>query len=73
MPFFRSIYTGLEQSIFKTLTRKLIGNISFLFLLQLLLFTSIYLNIDAARNILTSGNTPQLDQLSSEQQQQVSR
>ncbi len=64
MPFFRSIYTGLEQSIFKTLTRKLIGNISFLFLLQLLLFTSIYLNIDAARNILTSGNTPQLDQLS---------
>lgn len=64
MPFFRSIYTGLEQSVFNTLTRKLIGNISFLFLLQLLLFTSIYLNIDAARNILTSGDTPQINQLS---------
>ena len=55
MSFFSSIYTSLEKSFFQTLTRKLIGNISFLFLLQLLLFTCLYFNISALRDVLASG------------------
>ena len=63
MQFFYSIYTSLEKSIFQALTRKLIGNIAFLFLLQLLLFASIYFNISALRDILASGANPQTDLL----------
>ena len=63
MSFFHSIYTSLEKGFFKTLTRKLIGNIVFLFLLQLLLFASISFNISALRDILVSGTDPQIDLL----------
>ncbi|MEA3361926.1 MAG: methyl-accepting chemotaxis protein [Thermodesulfobacteriota bacterium] len=61
MSFFHSIYTGLEQSFFKTLTRKLIGNIACILLLQLLLFVSIYFNISSLQDILSSGSNPQID------------
>ena len=63
MSFFHSIYMSLEKSFFKTLTRKLIGNIIFIFLLQLLLFASIYFNISALRDILASGADPQINLL----------
>ena len=63
MSFFRTFYTILEQNIFNTLTRKLIGNITVLFLLQLLLFASIYFNISAIRDVLASGDNPQIDVL----------
>ena len=63
MSFFQSIYVSLEKSFFKTLTLKLIGNVAFLFLLQLLLFSSVYYNISSLRDILSSGNGQQLDLL----------
>ena len=65
MELFHGIYTSLEKSFFQTLTRKLIGNIAFLFLLQLLLFACIYFNISALRDILASGVEPQADLLNS--------
>ncbi len=63
MLFFRSIYASLEQNLFNTLMRKLIGNITFLLALQTLLFASIYLNIGAIREILTSADKPPPDLL----------
>ncbi|MDX2479367.1 MAG: hypothetical protein QNK24_03400, partial [Desulfuromusa sp.] len=60
MSFFRSIYTSLEQSFFQTLTRKLIGNIAVLFLLQILFFICIYFNISELRNLFTSGTNPDI-------------
>lgn len=65
MSFFRSIYTSLEKSIFKTLMRKLVGNIAFLVFLQILLFSSIYYNISMLRDILASGGDSQLSILNS--------
>ncbi|MDA3903345.1 MAG: methyl-accepting chemotaxis protein, partial [Desulfuromusa sp.] len=65
MSFFRSIYTSLEKSFFQTLTRKLIGNIAVLFLLQLLFFTCLFFNISAIRDILSSGTNPPIDLLNS--------
>jgi len=63
MSFFHNIYTSIEKTFFKTLTRKLIGNIAFLFFLQLLLFSSIYFNISELKDILSSGSTPKTDLL----------
>ena len=65
MSFFKGIYTSLEKSFFKTLTLKLIGNIVFLFLLQLLLFLSIYFNISELRDALATGKDLQVDLLRS--------
>lgn len=42
MNFFKQLYQSLEKSFFYTLTRKLVGNILFLFFLQLLLFGVFY-------------------------------
>ncbi|MEA3545630.1 MAG: methyl-accepting chemotaxis protein, partial [Thermodesulfobacteriota bacterium] len=61
MSFFSSIYTSMEKSFFQTLSRKLIGNITFLLLLPLLLFASIYFNINALRDAIASGANPQID------------
>lgn len=65
MSVFRDIYTGIEKSFFNTLLRKLAGNIAFIFLLQLLLFVSIYCNINALRNLLDSGDIAKNELLSS--------
>ncbi|SEA06435.1 methyl-accepting chemotaxis protein [Desulfuromusa kysingii] len=59
MSLFRDIYVRIEKSVFNTLFRKLFGNITFMFFLQLLLFISIYSNIRALRNILNSADNPQ--------------
>lgn len=44
MEFFLSLYKGLEKTLFNTLSRKLVGNIAFIFSLQLLLFATVYYN-----------------------------
>ncbi len=64
MSFLKGIYSGLEKSFFKTLTLKLVGNIAFLFILQLLLFASIYFNLSELRNVLASGSSEQVDLIS---------
>ena len=61
MLFLSSIYTSLEKSFFNTLTRKLIGNITFLFSLQILFFICIYYNISSLRTLITSGTNLEAD------------
>ena len=55
MQLFKSIYASMEKSFFQTLTRKLVGNIIFIFLLQLLLFACVYYNINELKDILSAG------------------
>ncbi len=57
MQIFRSIYVTLEKNFFQSLTRKLIGNVTFLFVLQLILFISVYFNIRQIQAILLSAST----------------
>ena len=57
MQLFKNIYASLEKSFFHTLTRKLVGNISFIFILQLLLFACIYYNINDLRDVLNAGGS----------------
>lgn len=57
MQMFSSIYKGLEKAFFQTLTRKLIGNVALLFVLQVLLFITIYLNIGSLRELISAGET----------------
>ena len=64
MEMFTSIYKGLEKTFFQTLTRKLIGNIALLFLLQLLLFVTIYLNTSALRGLISAGENIDIKALS---------
>ncbi|MCW8860524.1 MAG: methyl-accepting chemotaxis protein, partial [Deltaproteobacteria bacterium] len=63
MQMFASLYKSLEKLFFQTLTRKLIGNIALLFLLQLLLFVAIYLNIAELRDIITNDQGAQVTTL----------
>ena len=53
MDWFRNIYTLLEKNFFQTLTRKLFGNISFLLLLQVLMFAVTYWNLSTLEGLLT--------------------
>ena len=63
MQLFKSIYVSLEKSFFQTLTRKLVGNIAFIFFLQLLLFACIYYNINDLRDALSSGGNISTEQI----------
>lgn len=63
MSFFNSIYTSLEKSFFQTLTRKLVGNIVFIFILQLLLFACIYYNVNDLRGVLSAGGSVPVERL----------
>lgn len=54
MDMFRNLYSGLEKAFFNTLTRKLTGNILALFILQLLLFLSIYLNVGSLQDAIST-------------------
>lgn len=57
MKFFRDLYKRIEKVFFNTLSRKLIGNITFLFLFQLLLFGTIYLSINKLNGLMDSPKT----------------
>ena len=63
MQLLKSLYASLEKSIFSTLTRKLVGNITFIFILQLLLFACIYYNISELRNVLSAGGSVPVEKL----------
>ncbi|WP_273437971.1 hypothetical protein [Sedimenticola selenatireducens] len=52
-----SLYTQIEKSFFYTLTRKIIGNVGFLLLFQLLTFWLAYSHITNTRSILQEGTT----------------
>lgn len=56
MGFFRTIYKSSEKTFFYTLNRKLVGNVSFLFLFQLLLFATIYHNNSNLKAVIDSDN-----------------
>ena len=52
-----SLYTQIEKSFFYTLTRKIIGNVGFLLLFQLLTFWLAYSHITNTRSMLQEGTT----------------
>lgn len=58
MDVLKNLYSSLEKTFFQTLTRKLIGNVAVLFILQLLLFLSIYLNMGSIQNIISTASSP---------------
>lgn len=57
MNFFISVYKSVEKIFFYTLNRKLIGNISFLFLFQLLLYITIYFNCNIMNEHIGTSET----------------
>jgi methyl-accepting chemotaxis protein len=57
MNIFSSLYKSVEKAFFYTLSRKLIGNVAFLFLFQLLLFGTIYLSINELNGLINSQST----------------
>lgn len=54
MDFFRYWYKRIEKTCFNTLSRKIIGNVTFLFLFQLLLFGTIYLSVNKITGLINS-------------------
>ncbi len=52
-----NLYKGLEKNLFNTLSRKVIGNIVFLFLFQLFLFATIYSGNSKVENLITLQKT----------------
>ena len=51
MQLFLHMYKRLEKTFFNTLSRKLVGNIAFIFSLQLLLFATVYYNNNRLNNL----------------------
>ena len=63
MNFFKSSYRFLEQHFFQTLTRKLVGNITLLMVMQLLLFGVIIGSLSSINGLLDAAGGPDAEQL----------
>ena len=63
MTVFSTLYRFLEEKFFQTLTRKLIGNVALLLLMQLLLFGVILGNLNSIRELLGASGDADMAQL----------